>query len=183
VQPVAQTLGKENEMIPSFTSSRNAALNKFDALRVRALRDLLITKIWRLENGPKIFSEHVTVKLQNKRFAGIQEIRIDQIVGTLSRESDFDKKFRPLKKHLRDRWARTLLLLHSDGWQPIVVHKVGECYYVEDGHHRVSVAQAVGMLFIEAEVWDHSHCRAPQESGSSRHRSARTYQEASCVNS
>ena len=170
-------------MIPSFTSSRNAALNKFDTLRLQALRDLLITKIWRLERRPKIFSEHVTVKLQNKRFAGIQEIRIDQIVGTLNRENDFDKTFRPLKKHLRDRWARTLLLLHSDGWQPIVVHKVGEWYYVEDGHHRISVAKAVGMLFIEAEVWDHSYCKAPPESGSFSHRSARTYKEASCVNS
>jgi len=38
----------------------------------------------------------------------------------------------------------------------IVVHKIGEQYYVEDGHHRVSVARSVGMVFIEAKIWEYS---------------------------
>ena len=36
------------------------------------------------------------------------------------------------------------------------VLSVTEKYYVEDGHHRVSVAQSIGMLFIQAKVWEYS---------------------------
>jgi hypothetical protein len=35
------------------------------------------------------------------------------------------------------------------------VHKVGDHYYVEDGHHRVSVARALGIAFIQAKVWEY----------------------------
>jgi hypothetical protein len=45
--------------------------------------------------------------------------------------------------------------LEREGWPPILVHKVGENYYVEDGHHRVSIAQAMGMTFIQARVWEY----------------------------
>jgi hypothetical protein len=35
---------------------------------------------------------------------------------------------------------------------PIKLIQVGDCYYVRDGHHRLSVARALGEQFIEAEV-------------------------------
>ncbi|MBL8051150.1 MAG: ParB N-terminal domain-containing protein, partial [Anaerolineales bacterium] len=35
---------------------------------------------------------------------------------------------------------------------PIVLYKVGEIYFVVDGHHRVSVAREQGQEYIEAEV-------------------------------
>ena len=35
---------------------------------------------------------------------------------------------------------------------PVVLYKVGEIYFVVDGHHRVSVAREQGQLFIDAEV-------------------------------
>ena len=47
------------------------------------------------------------------------------------------------------------LSLEGRIWDPIVVHKVGEQYYVEDGHHRVSVARSLGRTFIEAKVWEY----------------------------
>jgi ParB-like chromosome segregation protein Spo0J len=34
----------------------------------------------------------------------------------------------------------------------VVLYKVGEVYFVVDGHHRVSVAREQGQLYIEAEV-------------------------------
>jgi hypothetical protein len=34
----------------------------------------------------------------------------------------------------------------------VVLYKVGEVYFVVDGHHRVSVARKQGQIFIEAEV-------------------------------
>ena len=35
---------------------------------------------------------------------------------------------------------------------PVVLYKVGDVYFVVDGHHRVSVARQQGQEFIEAEV-------------------------------
>ena len=35
---------------------------------------------------------------------------------------------------------------------PISVYRVGDRHYVRDGHHRVSVARALGESTIEAEV-------------------------------
>jgi hypothetical protein len=38
---------------------------------------------------------------------------------------------------------------------PVVLVQVGDVYFVRDGHHRISVARALGQLDIEAEatVW------------------------------
>jgi ParB-like chromosome segregation protein Spo0J len=35
---------------------------------------------------------------------------------------------------------------------PVQLIEVGGRYYVRDGHHRISVAQALGDTFIDAEV-------------------------------
>jgi hypothetical protein len=35
---------------------------------------------------------------------------------------------------------------------PVVLVQVGDVYFVRDGHHRISVAHALGQLDIEAEV-------------------------------
>jgi hypothetical protein len=85
-----------------------------------------------------------------------QDIPVERIIGSLGRATDFDRDFRPLKKHLRDRWIRNYLDLETDGWAPIRVHQVGRDYFVEDGHHRVSVARHAGMAFIQAEVWEYA---------------------------
>jgi hypothetical protein len=86
---------------------------------------------------------------------GVRDIPVPEIIGTLYRHGDFDHQFRPLKKNLRDRWVNIYLLHEKEGWPPILVHKVGENYYIEDGHHRVSVARILGMAFIEAKVWEY----------------------------
>ena len=147
----------------TFMNKQYDAINVFNTLRLRAITDSWIASLFKKENSPKQFEENRSINLRNKRFMGIQDIRLDKIIGTLGRETDFDKSFRPLKKHLRDRWVSAFLRLAADRWQPITVHKVGEFYYVEDGHHRVSVALSTGMIFIEAEVWDHSSYRAPHK--------------------
>ena len=168
---------------PSFTNLQSYAVNEFNNLRVRALGYSWVAKFLRRNNNPKLFTDINSGKLQNKRFTGIQNIPVDKISGTFGREADFDKNFRPLNKHLRDRWIRAWLQLRTDGWQPILVHQVGEYYYVEDGHHRVSVARAMGLLFLEAEVWDHSCLQMHECHCPSAKRLTRTYTEACNVTS
>jgi hypothetical protein len=91
----------------------------------------------------------------NSRYLGNQVVPIAQITGSVGRDADFDRNFRPLKSHLRNRWVRVFLLSQRTGWPRIRAHKVGRQYFVEDGHHRVSVAHLLGMRSIQAEVWEY----------------------------
>jgi len=83
---------------------------------------------------------------------GVKEIPVKSIVGSVSRYTDYDRQFRPLNPALKNRWINVHVLSEQNGWEPITVHKVGDQYFVEDGHHRVSVARHSGWEFIEAQV-------------------------------
>lgn len=110
------------------------------------------------------FHEPVQRAGHNRKLLDMQDVRGDQIVGTLNRDSDFDDQFRPLGKHLLERWVKAFISLQRNEWAPIVVHKLGEQYFVEEGHHRVSVARSVGMVFITANVWEYQSQPAQAES-------------------
>lgn len=84
---------------------------------------------------------------------GVQEIPVAQIRGSEGRITDFDSSFHPLKHHLRERWIRLYnLIQHGREMPPISVYRVGEVYFVKDGHHRVSVARHLGWDVIRAYV-------------------------------
>jgi hypothetical protein len=139
---------------PAFSNLRSVAIDSFSTLRFRALRDLLLAKLIGKSNRLVNFSHKAGFVILSKNYIGVKDIPVEKVIGTLSREGDFDGNFRPLKGHLRDRWIG--VYLHQDEWEPIVVHKFDDQYYVEDGHHRLSVARAQGMAYIQAEVWDYS---------------------------
>lgn len=145
-------------MYPVLTNMRGFVSNQFHDLQMIARRESLWAKLIGKDNRLAIFPEQAPEKSPNRRFAGIQEIPVEKIIGTLNRQSDFDQKFRPLSVNLRDRWISAYLAFDRGGWEPIVVHKAGEHYYIEDGHHRVSVARLRGMAFIQAKVWEYPVC-------------------------
>lgn len=101
--------------------------------------------------------------LSNKYYLGLQEIPLDQIVGSVGRYEDFTRTFMPRKTTTRQRWEQVDSLADSGGWPPIEVYKVSDTYFVRDGNHRVSVARQLGMETIEAQVWDYP-TRVPLES-------------------
>jgi hypothetical protein len=144
-----------------LTSIRSYVANEFYALRTRALRDTLWAKLTGRNTTLARFPEGVFQTGPNRKSIGIKDIPVKEIIGTLYRHSDFDHQFRPLKKNLRDRWVNIYLLHDKEGWPPILVHKVGENYYIEDGHHRVSVARALGIAFMEAKVWEYPGSSKP----------------------
>jgi hypothetical protein len=146
---------KKMNMHPSFIDIRSSMAYEFTRLRARALRDSLWAKLTGRCTNLARFPEGVFQTGLNRKLTHARDIPVEEIIGTLYRHSDFDDRFRPLKKNLRDRWVNILLIHHSEGWPPILVHKVGDHYYVEDGHHRVSVARALGIAFIEAKVWEY----------------------------
>jgi hypothetical protein len=84
---------------------------------------------------------------------GLQVIPLDSIVGSVDRTRDFDRWFRPRSGRSRERWERLARAQRrGEAIPPIDVYRVGELHFVRDGHHRVSVAHALGLRSIEAYV-------------------------------
>lgn len=136
-----------------FSNQRYMALEAFDRIRRQAGWLALFRK---LTGSPasRLQAFFAAGRQPERRYLGLKDIPVAQITGSLNRSEDFDAAFRPLKSHLRGRWADIYLQLREDRWPPVIVFKAGEQYFVEDGHHRVSVARSVGMAYIQAEVWE-----------------------------
>jgi hypothetical protein len=91
---------------------------------------------------------------RSERDIGLRTIPLDSIVGTVERRrGEFDRQFRPASAGVRGRWE-SIATARRRGQEmpPIDVYRVGDLHFVEDGHHRVSVARAVGDTHIEARV-------------------------------
>ena len=88
-----------------------------------------------------------------KLYSGVQDVPLDNIVGSVGRYKDFTATFLPKKSNMRERWSRIYALANSmEGPPPIELYKVGAAYFVGDGNHRVSVARELGAKSIQAHV-------------------------------
>src|SRR5204862_962038 len=84
---------------------------------------------------------------------GLQVVPLEKIVGSVDRTVDFDRGFRPTSPRLRSRWERIAAAQRrGEALPPISLYKVGDLYFVRDGHHRVSVAKSLGRQDIDAYV-------------------------------
>lgn len=85
--------------------------------------------------------------------AGVKTIALDQIIGTEGRSQDFDNQFWPITEHTRGRWVNIAMAMGTGKpLPPVQLIKSANGYVVRDGHHRISVARALGQEVIEAEV-------------------------------
>ena len=90
---------------------------------------------------------------RGERQLGQQVIPLDSIVGTVDRGREFDRSFRPTSGKVRTRWERVAAAQRrGEAMPPIDVYRIGELHFVKDGHHRVSVARALGHKDINAYV-------------------------------
>src|SRR4029077_9981754 len=84
---------------------------------------------------------------------GGQTIGVDTVARTAEPRRDFDRRFRPTSNRVRYRWERLALAQRrGEAIPPIDVYRVGDLHFVNDGHHRVSVAAATGQKVIDAYV-------------------------------
>jgi hypothetical protein len=89
----------------------------------------------------------------SERPVGLRVVPLEQIVGTVDRERDFDRRFRPTSTRVRARWEQIAAAMRrGESMPPVDLLKVGETYFVRDGHHRVSVARALDRGDIDAYV-------------------------------
>jgi hypothetical protein len=90
---------------------------------------------------------------RGERRLGLETIDLDSIVGTVDRAREFDRRFRPTSGRVRPRWERiNVAQRRGDAMPPIDVYRIGDLHFVKDGHHRVSVARALGHKDINAYV-------------------------------
>lgn len=91
--------------------------------------------------------------IQGQRDAGLQEIPLDKIVGSVGRYRDFDRAFLPTQRQTSDRWINISKARYEDTSLPSIdVYQIGDVYFVRDGNHRVSVARERGQKDIDAYV-------------------------------
>ncbi len=86
---------------------------------------------------------------------GLHVVPLDAVVGTIDRRLDFDRRFRPTSTRVRSRWEQLAAASRrGEPIPPVDLLRVGQIYFVRDGHHRVSVARALGRADIDAYVTD-----------------------------
>jgi hypothetical protein len=84
---------------------------------------------------------------------GLHVVPLESIVGTVDRVRSFDRRFRPTSRRVRSRWENIAAAMRrGEALPPVDLLKVGELYFVRDGHHRVSVAAALDRTDIDAHV-------------------------------
>jgi hypothetical protein len=124
----------------------------------RARTKAFLNRIWAVISGQPthlLSYDEIREKLHvgGPIYRGVQTIRLDQVAGSLNRYHQFDRAFLPTQDENASRWQRVSRAFYADiSLPPVVLYKVGQVYFVVDGHHRVSVAREQGQEFIEAEV-------------------------------
>ena len=122
---------------------RKAWLRKF-ALRLRGKSASVPASFQNLQNA---------LRAHNRVRRGICVVDTDEIVGSVGRSKDFDRRFLPLRAGTGERWKRVDVAFHrGEDLPPVSLYKLDGAYFVLDGNHRVSVARYHGVRTVEAEV-------------------------------
>jgi ParB/Sulfiredoxin domain len=130
------------------------ASTSFDKARRRRAYRRLGSLFGRRTPSDLLPLDEATRRLQPfaRKHLGLQAIPVTQIVGTDSRGGDFDRDFLPRRPELGMRWRSVEGAFPEGGFPPISVYKLGDAYFIIDGHHRVAIARQRGMERIDAEV-------------------------------
>ncbi len=140
--------------------SRRAAFHQFDRAVRRAWFRSLLARFSRRETSLPSWRElELQGKVSNRRYKGLEQVALADIVGSVDRSCDFDAHYYPKAAHMRERWVRVAsAMLSGATLHPVQLYKVGESYFVLDGNHRVSAAKVLGMYYIDAEVVEFYSC-------------------------
>jgi hypothetical protein len=126
----------------------------FPRARRREAYRRLVRVLRRRDAEPLLELDEVGRRLRvfEQSYVGVRPIRVDRIVGTVSRTSDFDRTFLPKRRDSEPRWRRVEELYAEGSFPPIQVYEVDGRYFLVDGHHRVAVARQRGVDYVDAEI-------------------------------
>jgi hypothetical protein len=137
-----------------FDDFSNQVRSDFARARFKAFLNRIINSV---EGQPTTLLSYDDVKeklhLGGPIYRGVKTVEVNKIVGSLNRYHQFDRAFLPLEDQIANRWQNIDRAYYQEvNLPPVVLYKVGDIYFVVDGHHRVSVAREQGQEFIEADV-------------------------------
>ena len=130
------------------------ARHDFDRAYRRAALGGLLARLRRRPNDLLAYHEvRRGLDVVGEGYRGVLAVPVERIVGSTDRCGDFDRAFRPLRAHAAGRWA-SVARAQAEGKElpPVQLYRLGETYFVRDGHHRVSVARVRGRACLDAEV-------------------------------
>lgn len=134
---------------------RAAAISEFERARRQADLERLTSRVLGRDSNLLPFDTiRRNLRQQSPLYRGLQQVPLDQIVGSVGRYHEMTRQFLPLNDSLKDRWVKMAELAQGEGWPPIDLYKVGDAYFVRDGNHRVSAARQLRFPAIEANVWE-----------------------------
>ena len=130
------------------------ALHDFEQAKHKAFwRDLFSWLTRKCNDLPSFDQVRQGLPMKRQHSLGLQIVPLEKIVGSEGRSRDFDQAFLPRHSHLQKRWISIYKAYYEQATLPPVdLVKLGEVYFVRDGHHRVSVARVWGQDFIDANV-------------------------------
>jgi len=91
---------------------------------------------------------------------GLLEVPVSVIVGSVGRAGELTQDFLPRRrtrdKNRLDRFHRVEMAMREQkDLPPVELYRIGQDYFVLDGHHRVAAARMLGQLFLDAIVTDY----------------------------
>ena len=141
----ASSVSPQGSMAHSRALSRGRRARLWAAITRRSTRLLSLAHV------------EATCTVVSRRSGGMRSVPLSQIRGSATRCNDFDQDFYPLQDHTIARW-QSVARARRQGMElpPVELVRVGDTYFVIDGHHRISVARMLGQRDIEADVaiWD-----------------------------
>jgi hypothetical protein len=148
--------------VPGFLLAFAAGLLAVDRLldlaggRLVGAEDAFARRARRRRDAPLAYlaDDRGGVATSARRRLGVQTIAVETIVGSTDphKAELFDRSFRP-PEWSRGRWCQMYdAAARGVALPPISVYRVGDEHFVRDGHHRVSVAHALGATAIDAVV-------------------------------
>jgi hypothetical protein len=132
----------------------NITREDFSRARRKAFFAQLIALLNRSSNELLSLDEvRARLSIRGQHHRGNRAVPLSQIVGSEGRYSDFDRQFAPRHDSTRHRWMSVDRAHHEAvGLPAIELYKLGDIYFVKDGHHRISVARLQGQADIDAIV-------------------------------
>ncbi len=128
-------------------SPEQESLRDFDRARRKAFIQRILAFVTRQSLDLLSFEQvREQLHLRDRRFQGLQEAPLVQIVGSVGRYQDFTRTFLPRTDGLREPWGAVEDRVKEGGLPPVELHKVGEAFFVRDGNHRVSIARTEAEL-------------------------------------
>lgn len=135
----------------------------YDNARVRTiLRRLVGALAGRRDHLVSLVDAKEGMTCNGQLHLGLREVPMEAITGSVGRSLDFAPDFSPVTTHTRGRWESVdRAMSDSVPLPPVSLYKLGDFYFVGDGHHRISVARHRGATYVDAVVTE--FCPVPHD--------------------